>query len=193
MKTQTDFTPTLSATLRFCTAVLFGLMLSGLAQAASLTEDQVQSFIDSMHDTEKLREEFPELDTEMEPENHDMGRPISSSLSTLDDSPEARDRLEEIVEDHGFDNIEQWADVGDRVFIATMAISIQDMPPEQRKMVESMANPDIDPEAHEATQRGMNEMARNMRNMLAAADRASQEDIKVVRPYVDQFRALGED
>lgn len=193
MKAQTNFSPTLSITLRFCTAILFGLMFSGLTQAASLTEDQVQSFIDSMHDTEKLREEFPELDTEMEPENQDMSRPISSSLSTLDDVPEARDRLEEIVEDHGFDNIEQWADIGDRVFIATMAISIQDMPPEQRKMVESMANPDIDPEAHEATQRGMNEMASKMREMLAAADHASPEDIETVRPHVDQFRALGDE
>lgn len=80
-----------------------------------------------------------------------------------------------------------------RVFIATMAISIQDMPPEQRKMVESMANPDIDPEAHEATQRGMNEMASKMREMLAAADHASPEDIETVRPHVDQFRALGDE
>lgn len=193
MKAQTTIRHTLPSAFYLCFTLIASLLFTGLAQAAPLTEDQVQSFIDSMRDTEKLDEEYPALEDELEADDQDMTRPISSSMGVLDKYPEVRGRLEEIVEEHGFDDIEQWASVGDRVIVSMMAISVEQMPPEQRQMIESMANPDIDPDAHEAVQQGMSEMAKNMRDMLAAADTASREDMEAVRPYIGQLQAMGEE
>lgn len=186
-----------SNVLPFLIAVVAGFLLSGLAQAAPLTDDQIRSFINSMDDTEKLGDEYPELDREDDDPAEDITRPLTSSLHELDDHPEARGKLEDIVQDHGFDSIREWADVGDRIFVAMMALDFQEMPKEQREMMRNTPAPDMSDEMYanmgEAQKAAIQRMAQAMRGAMEAAENAPKEDVEAVRPFRDELDALGEE
>ena len=169
-------------------ALIAGLLLTPLAQAAPLTDRQIQAVINIQKDVAFIEQEFPELDRRAE-ENHDMSRPVSSFLPLLDEYPKAQSRLEDVVEKHGLDSIEQWASVADRVYTSLMAIIIRDMSPQEKQMYEQMVNAQAADDAPEYMKAHMAKMKKEMQNMKTAAEQATEEDIQAVRPFLDQLTA----
>lgn len=183
-----------SNVLPFLFAVVTGLLLSGLAQADPLTDDRIQSFIDSLSDTKKLGEEYPDLERENDGPPKDMTRPLSSSLEERERHPEAEAKLEDLVQDHGFESVREWAETGDRIYVAMIAIGIREMPAEQREMMRNTPELDLSegmyanmPEAQKAK---LKQTADSMRGALEAADNAPEADIEAVRPFRSQLKTM---
>lgn len=175
------------APFRLTLALLASFLISGLVHAAPLTDDQIQSLVDAQEELKALDGEFPELDRKEDELENDPVHPISSFLPVLKDFPEAERRIENIVQKHGFDGIEQWADVGDRVYVSVMAIMMRDMTPEQQKMYDEMENSHVGDDAPDYMKAQVRKMQEQRKRMKTAVESASEEDIEAVRPFMDQL------
>lgn len=168
------------------TALVAGMLLSALAQAAPLTSQTIQSFIDVQRELEDFDQRFPELDRRSE-DVTDPAHPVSSFLPLLEEFPEAESHLEAIIEDHGFSDLEQWADIGDRVYTSMMAITFREMSPQEKAMFDEMANAPIDEDAPEYLKAQMRQMKEMNKGFQQAVKSASDADIEAVRPFLDQL------
>lgn len=185
MKHLESFIPS-RVTLPFILVMLANLLAAGITQAEPLTEDKIQSFIDAQESLPDFDAKYPGLDAATD-ELLDMARPVSSAMPALQQFPEVRKNLEETVTKHGFDSIEEWAEVGDRVYLAQFAISMQDMSAEERAMSEQMMSADHLEEMPEHMRERMRAMAAQSRQMMAAVENVPQEDIEKVRPFMSQL------
>ncbi|MCK7544616.1 hypothetical protein MLC59_10595 [Marinobacter bryozoorum] len=179
------------ATLPLACFFILSLIVPALVQAAPLTEQRVQSFIETMEDTESLEDEFPELAEMDDNEVEDMSQIFTSSVQKLDKHPEALERLNELTQQYGFSNARDWADTGDRIFSAMMAINLQEMPANQRARMEQQSSPENMPRnLSEAQKAEIQQMFSAMQSMLKAAENAPQSDIDAVRPHMDQLKSM---
>ena len=179
------------ATLPLACFFILSLIVPALVQAAPLTEQRVQSFIETMEDTESLEDEFPELAEMDDNEVEDMSQIFTSSVQKLDEHPEALERLNELTRQFGFSNAQDWADTGDRIFSAMMAINLQEMPADQRARMEQQSSPENMPRhLSEAQKAEIQQMFSAMQSMLEAAKNVPQSDIDAVRPHMDQLQSM---
>lgn len=185
MKHLKSFTPS-RVTLPFILVMLANLLAAGITQAEPLTEDKIQSFIDAQNSLPDFDAKYPGLEAATD-ELLDMARPVSSAMPALQQFPEVRKNLEEAVTEHGFDSIEEWAEVGDRVYLAQFAISMQDMSAEERAISEQMMSADHLEEMPEHMRERMRAMVAQSRQMMAAVENVPQEDIEKVRPFMSQL------
>ncbi|MFC4257650.1 hypothetical protein ACFOZ5_01255 [Marinobacter lacisalsi] len=172
--------------LPFLLAVIASLSLTGMVQADPLSSGQIQSFLDTRADLEGFDDNYPGLEKASD-QQRDMTRPMSSALPALDEFPDARDELEAIVGKHGFDSIEEWAHVGDRVFMAQIAISMQDMSAEERAMSEAMMSSDYGEDMPAPMRERAREMAKQGKTMMDAAKNVPEEDMEAVRPFMGEL------
>lgn len=185
MKQLKSFTPA-RVTLPFILMILANLLAAGITQAEPLTDDKIQSFIDAQGSLPDFDAKYPGLEAATE-ELLDMARPVSSVMPALQQFPEVRKNLEDAVTKHGFDSIEEWAEVGDRVYLAQFAISMQGMSAEERAMSEQMMSAENIEEMPEHMREEMRAMAAQVRQMKAAVENVPQEDIEKVRPFMSQL------
>lgn len=111
-----------------CTSLILMLCsgLSSMAYANPLTPQQVERFIAAMPELVALGEKYQDARRR----HIDPTRPLSSSLAQMQGKgPEYAD-LSQLAARHGFDNVEQFADVGDRTTQAYMSSSINMSPKE---------------------------------------------------------------
>ncbi|MEQ5835767.1 hypothetical protein [Marinobacter sp. NFXS9] len=162
--------------------IFASLFLTGMAQAAPLTDEKVQSFIDTKEELRSFSDAYPGLE-EASDKERDMTRPFSSVLGSLDAYPGARGELEAIVEKHGFDSVEEWAKTGDRIVMAELAINYKDMTEDNRAMMDRMMsagnNQNVSAQALQ--------MARQAKAQMKAIDTVPDEDIQAVRPFMKQL------
>lgn len=192
MKHSISFPSVRTISMPFLAALVAGLLLSSLAQAAPLTEDQIQAFINTMNDTEELRAEF-ELAPRDAERKEDLIQPLTSSLDELENHPKLRDGLKDSAQKHGFESLRQFAEVGDRILLAVMAINFRNMPAEDREMMEAMAYPGAGTGLSDTQKAEMKEMAELTQATMRAAESAPEEDQEAVRPYLDQVEAVDEE
>jgi len=100
--------------------------LLSVAQAESLTSDQVGRFIAAMPELMALGEKFQ--DTKQH--NIDPARPMSSGLEQMQGKGSEYTEFAQLATRHGFASAEQFASVGDRTMQAYMFASV-DMSPEE--------------------------------------------------------------
>lgn len=173
-------------TLPFILLMLANLLAAGITQAEPLTDDKIQSLIDTQDSLSGFDARYPGLEAASDA-LRDMSRPMSSTLPALDRFPGARESLEEAVRKHGFESVEEWAKVGDRVYLASFAISMQDMSAEERAMSEQMMSMDHIEEMPEHMREEMRARVAQSRQMMNAVDNVPQEDIEKVRPFMSQL------
>ncbi|GGY61348.1 hypothetical protein [Marinobacter zhanjiangensis] len=167
-------------------AMVSSLLAAGIAQAETLTSTRIQSFLDTRDDLAGFDDDYPGLQQASE-EIRDMTSPLSSAIPALEQFPEARKHLEKTVTEHGFDSVEDWANVGDRIILAQIAISMQDMSAEERAMSEEMMSADYGEDMPEYMKERAREMAAGARAMRSAAEAVPPEDIEAVRPFMNQL------
>jgi hypothetical protein len=172
-------------------------LLPALSQADTLSDQRVASFIESVRAAEKLAPEFEELDRQMENQSDgtmpDFSRIVSESVEQMK-GHEAYDRLEDVVQDHGFDNLEEWGSTGDRVFQAWMAIEMAEQNPTARREMEAaMAEMENSPHMTAEQKAQMRAMMEGAMGAMQSASNAPEADIEAVRPHLEALRQLGEE
>ncbi|SFR49446.1 hypothetical protein SAMN04488073_2293 [Marinobacter gudaonensis] len=179
-------------------ALLFLLpLLAAQSQADTLSNQKVASFIESVRAAERLAPEFEELDRQMENQNDgtmpDFSRIVSESIAQMR-GHEAYDRLEDVVQDHGFDNLEEWGSTGDRVFQAWMAIEMAEQNPAARREMEAaIAEMESSPHMTAEQKAQMRAMMEGAMGAMESASDAPEADIEAVRPHLKALRQLGEE
>lgn len=174
----------------------FTLLFPLIAGADSLTDEQVRAFINTLKDAETLEDDFDDLNREL-PAAGDGAMPDFSSIFS-DSVKQMRghasyERLEDIVEDHGFDSMEQWGTTGDRVFQAWMAIEMEQRHPEMaREMANAMDAINNNPNLTEAQKQQMRAMMGGATTAMDNARNAPEADKQAVRPHMDTLRSVTE-
>lgn len=162
-------------------------------QAQTLTDQTIRSFIDSLKTLQSMEGEFDDMTEELSADNGnaempDMSRIFSSSVSQLR-GHEAYDRLEDVAQDHGFANAQQWSQVGDRIFQAWTALEMGDQAPQvNQEMQKAMAEIDNNPHLSEAQKQQMRNMMGGAVSAMQEAANAPEADKQALRPHMDALR-----
>lgn len=165
-------------------------LLSFSAYAQALTDSRIQSFITTLEKAAAMEPEFEELNDSQEKETADFSRIFSSSIEDLK-GQDVYVRLERLVQNHGFKNLNEWATTGDRIYGAWIAIEMADQSPALRKEMESAlaeieSNPDISAQ-QKAQMRAAMETGIGFTQQASAAPSA---DIEAVKPHLKALRAI---
>lgn len=180
-----------------CVLALFVSLLAFTAQAKDLSDSTIRAFIATMNDAQALQDEFEDTEGWPDPESEDMAsmpdmtRLFSSSVEQMEDTP-AHDKFEAVVEKHGFDNLESWASVGDRVFAAMMAIDMRSEgadPGASQEMAEAMAEIENNPNMTEQQKAQMRAMMGAALSITKMADDVPAADIEAIRPHLKALEA----
>lgn len=188
--------------LSLCLTLALTLLFTASPVAAdSLTDGKVRAFINTLQEAETLEGDFDQLNEELPGSGNPSEMPDFSSI--FSDSVnkmrghEAYDRMEDIVEDNGFDSMEDWGATGDRVFQAWMAIEMENQHPEMvREMAGAMDEINNNPHLTEAQKEQMRAMMGNATAALENASKAPEADKQAVRPHMEALRSVtgsGED
>lgn len=196
--------PTCTARIRsFALALAVGIALAVPSAQASegghLTEGMVENFVDSMTAVRQWADSQDDLDKledmEMEPGTDAMTSPFSAAVTHMETHGRVGE-LESIVRDHGFDGMDEWGRVGDRVVRAFMAVEIEREHPEARAELEEARreiedNPDI-PEAQKEQLLEMLEASAGA--MMSMIEEVPEADREALRPHLPRLReTMGED
>ncbi len=168
-------------------------LVSFSAHAEKLTDNTIRSFITTLEKAQTMEPEFEELDDEQDNEALDFSRIFSSSIEELK-GEDVYDRLESLVQDHGFKNLDDWATTGDRIYSAWIAIEMTDQSPALRKEMES-AMAEIENSPHMSAQQKA-QMRASMETALGFTQQASDAplaDINAVKPHLEALRAISGD
>ncbi|MCD1646578.1 hypothetical protein A8B84_06190 [Marinobacter sp. EhC06] len=176
---------------------LFALLalFSAGTQAQGLSDQTISSFIDSLKAAEQLEPEFEDLSDDMDSQNDgtmpDFSRIFSDSLKELE-GHQAYGQLEDLVQDHGFGSLEEWAATGDRIFQAWMAIEMEQQNPAARQEMDAaMAEIENNPNMTAEQKAQMRAMMQSAMGAMESASNAPPADVEAVRPHVEALREAG--
>ncbi|MCG2582295.1 MAG: hypothetical protein KA296_15600 [Marinobacter sp.] len=181
-----------------CLTVALSLLFATSGAAAdSLTDEEVRAFINTLEEAETLEGDLDQLNDEQPVSGNPSDMPDFSSL--FSDSVnkmrghEAYDRMEDIVEDNGFDSMEEWGATGDRIFRAWMAIEMESQHPQMaREMTAAMDEINNNPNLSEAQKEQMRSMMGGATAAMESARQAPEADKQAVRPHMQALRAVTE-
>ncbi|MBU2955042.1 hypothetical protein [Marinobacter sp. F3R08] len=184
------------------TAIITALLtlltvFSANALAQSLSDNTITSFIDSLKAAESLQSEFEDLSDEMESSNDgeipDFSSMLSDSLKKIE-GHHAYGQLEDLVQDHGFDNLEDWAATGDRVYQAWMAIEMeQQNPGAVQEMNAALAEIENNPNMTAEQKAQMRTMMQGAIRAMDSVNNVPAADVKAVRPHIEALRETSSD
>lgn len=176
--------------------VLLLLLLSMTAttlRAEALTDLQIESFIASMNELQTMEADFEAAAPELE-----SGGPASMPrLDTLMSDAVSRmkghvlyDQVEIVVQQHGFEGVEQWGRIGDRILNAYVARQMGAQSQDVRKEMEAaLAQIENNPNMTEAQKQQMRAMMGGAVSSVEAMAEAPQEDIRAIEPYMNEIDA----
>ncbi len=177
--------------------ISFFLSSSVLAQDAGppLDEERINSFIASMIELEEWGEAHEDDVDALEDvfEDQVMGdlrNPFAAASRIIESQPWAGEVVE-IVRNHGFTGLEDWARTGNRIFMAFMAVQMDVNKPEMEaglaEALKQIENSDMSEE--QKTQ--MREMLRGANDMASAYADVSEADKKAVAPFLEKLESMG--
>lgn len=169
---------------------LLALALSTQAASPKLTGSEVQRFVASLPEVQRLADlipeaELPEVDESAE---LDLSHPMSSTVQSLRGHAEY-DRFSAVAKQHGFSSLEQWGQTGDRVLRAYLALEMeQQVPGMQAEMARALQeieqNPHFSPEQREQ----MKQILTSSLKTMDSVGEAPAADLEVVRPHLAELR-----
>lgn len=175
--------------------VMLAVMLTSWpAFAAPLSSQQISGFISSLEELSTMEDEFTrltgDLDDDADELPPDFTAIISDAVNRFRGHPNY-ELLEDVVERHGFESAEQWGRTGDRVIRAYMTIQIEAHRTEvEKEMADALADLDNNPHITPEQKAQMKAMMENALVAMEQASQAPEEDIRAVRPFVDQLRSV---
>lgn len=197
---------------------VFALVLSsGISAAESstpLTQENIQRFLQSMPDVQKLGEKFSDdekgdplaaMATRDQmtmqggafgmapPSKEQLERavaPLTSSLSSMR-VHSGYDEMVAAVKRHGFNSVEEWATIGDRSIRAYAALQMETEAPELKAQMAEMKASLEKSGMPAAQQEAMLKMMDSSVEVMQAFADVSDADKKAVEPFAAQFEQLG--
>ncbi|PHQ25162.1 hypothetical protein CLH62_12505 [Marinobacter guineae] len=163
--------------------------------ASTLKSSTIESFIASLQDMRAIfddsaENELAEEFTDNDDWNMDLTRVYSDMVEELGNHPPTQRKVSAVAERHGFESLEQWGQIGDRIFTAYMAINMEGQPAMDTGAMENyMASIENLPEADKQNIRTMMEGAVQSNEVVR---NAPVRDIEAVRPYIAEITALHE-
>lgn len=161
------------------------------ARAENLSDSTIQAFIATMQDTRTLQEKYENTDGWPDPNSEDMdsmpdmSRLFSDGVERMEGTP-AYNEFGNMVEKRGFDSLEDWASVGDRVFGAMVAIEMKgENPGAQGELAEAMAEIENNPDMSAQQKAQMRSMMGAAMGVTKMADNVPAADIEAVRPHME--------
>lgn len=171
------------------------LALAGFpAQAETLTDQTVRSFITSLEALQGMEDKYDDLPGNLAGENADiemadMSRMFSSAIEKLKGHPVYND-LKGVIRQHGFASPEQWGATGDRIFNAWAALEMSQhsgqMNQGMARIMEEMEN---NPDISEAQKQQMRDMMGSTMSAMDHLKDVSEADKQAVRPHLEALRA----
>ncbi|MGO1501386.1 MAG: hypothetical protein ACTHWH_08915 [Marinobacter sp.] len=177
---------------RQMTAVLALILslVSFSAHAEELTDNTIRSFITTLEKAQALEPEFENLKDKGGIDSIDLSRIFSSSVEELK-GEDVYDRLEDLVQDNGFNNLDEWAVTGDRIYGAWMAIEMGDESPElNQEMKSAMADLENNPSMSDQQKAQMRSMMEAALGVTQMASNVPPADIEAVRPHVNALKTI---
>lgn len=180
---------------RLSQVILFGLLMIALPlQAEKLTDLQIEAFIASMAELQEKEADFEAAAPDMENGDPaslpDMDTLISDNIQRMKGHV-LYDQVNTIVQQHGFEGVEQWGRTGDRILNAYVAVN---MGAESKQIRNEMAealreienNPDLTPAQKEQMKNMLGGAVSSLEQMVTAP----QEDIRAIQPYVTELHRV---
>lgn len=165
-------------------------LVSFSAHAEKLTDNTIRSFITTLEKAQALESEFEDLNNKENIESIDLSKIFSSSVERLK-GEDAYDRLEDLVQDNDFNNLDEWAATGDRIYSAWMAIEMADQSPElTQEMKSAMADLENNPNMSDQQKAQMRSMMEAALGVTQMANEAPPADIEAVRPHVKELKTI---
>jgi hypothetical protein len=174
--------------------ICFFVLTPLAAQAETLTDQTVLSFINSLEAMQGMEDEYDDLPDELATQEDDLGmeqmsRIFSSSVESMKGHPLYND-LAQVVSNYGFSSPEQWGETGDRILRAWSAIEMgQQSGGMNQEMAKAMEEIDNNPNISEAQKQQMREMMGGAQSMMDNASSAPEADKQAVRPHLDALRS----
>lgn len=172
--------------LMLCCVLLWGTA----AMAQGLTQDEAERFIDSLPEATTLGQQLQDSDKAeqfsqvMSPSKDKPYAPYTRGAAFMKmETPELYRTMGKIAEKHGFDSVESWARIGDRVMAAFMAIEVEKMPEASRKTAENMT-----PEMLDSMPANVRARIEGAMVMLAMTKTVSGADLTLMRKLAPRMR-----
>lgn len=181
------------------TVLVWSMLWAGSAAAQSLTDGDIENFIDSLVELNSMEDEFADLELEMERQSEqgadtmpDFEHLISDSISKIEDHP-SFDKFRDVIEDNGFDNPTEWGETGDRIFRAWMAIEMENQSPTvNADMARALEEIENNPNMTQAQKDQMKAMMGSAISAMEQASNAPAGDVEALRPHLQQLRQATE-
>lgn len=173
------------------------LLFAADSYADTLSDRTITNFIASLSELNTMEEEFEVLTEDLDhsddaPAMPDFEHIVSSSLREVRGHP-AYDKLAGVVKRYGFNTPELWAQVGDRIFRAWMAIEMDTQESgTNQEMMDALAELENNPDIPQAQKEQMKAMLGGTLLAMQQASNAPQADVNAVRPHVDALREATE-
>lgn len=169
-------------------AVAVSALIALPAYAGELSRDDITNFLAAFEKIKVEGETYEaDLNSRMAEREPDPQRPFSTAVEIMD---EVGFDADDIVEDYGFDDAEEWGRVGDLVMNAWMANQMRTQSPDMkaqlemaRKMLEE--NPDIPAEQRDQLLKQLEEAEQ----MSAGAQGEQTDDQKLVQEFSAEIEA----
>ncbi|AZR40948.1 hypothetical protein [Marinobacter salarius] len=174
--------------------LLLLLLAPFAAQAETLTDQTIRSFISSLEALQGMEDEYDDLTDDLAPEEDDgealdMSRLFSSSVEQME-GHDLYNELEAVVKQHGFSDAEQWGRTGDRIFQAWSAIEMGEQSGQMnQEMAKAMEEINNNPHMSEAQKQQMRDMMGGAMSAMETASNAPEADKRALRPHLDALRA----
>ncbi len=169
------------------------LLVAGLAHAqAPLTASQIDRWIDTVRDLEAWSDQIDEDILDAYEDEGEEGMPDLEAVYRNLARSEAE--VQTIIRRHGFDDGDQWANIGSRIAQAFMALEMGDMQAEYEESIqETMREIEQSPHLTDEQKAMMMEQMRSAQGHLQAQiDQASEEDMRAVSQKRRELRRLFE-
>ena len=165
--------------VRFFSLVILSAFLTSAAVAQTLTTQEAQRFVDAMPAVQELGAQYQDsFDRDLQPEKGEPFAPYSQGAAQLKaDDAAAYRALSDVVADHGFDTVDQWAGVGDQVMAAYLALKTGDR---RAELTEMRAR--LTPDMLSRLPAGMQRQMETAMAMLETVEQVPDAHIDAVRP-----------
>ncbi|OEY66228.1 hypothetical protein [Marinobacter sp. X15-166B] len=175
--------------------VITTLLVATYSHADTLSDRTITNFIASLEELSTMEDEFEALTEDLDASEAadlsmpDMEHVFSKSLQSIK-GHSVYDKLAGVVKRHGFANPDQWAQTGDRIFHAWMALEMENQDPRMaQEMENALAELDNNPNLTAAQKEQFKAMMGGAMSAMAQAGNAPADDVRAVKPHLEALRA----
>ncbi len=159
-----------------------------------LTTEVAAKWLDSMQAMEKWSDSHPKLVAKLREKARELGRdkgmPSFQRSVAATRAAGLTDQVQAVIAPYGFQSLESWGALGDRVMAAYMAMNLEQSHASQM-IRKQLAKLDKDTSIPAEQKQAMRKQMEGMERMMQSFASAPKADIEAVRPLAKRFEEFG--